>query len=256
MNARVSSPTKPLAGKVAVVTEAGQGIGRGIADVLAADGAAVVVTGLQLSHAQESAEAIRARGQQATCFRQDVLDLSSTAEVLARAEEAFGSVDILVNNAGAAHQTPFLPVTERSWDFINDINAKAVFFACQAAGDYFEARGAGKIVNIAPMPGKSPMDEHSAYKALKFSVIGITQSAAIELAKHNVNVNAVCPGIVRTPIWDNSDPQQWDRQVGGIPLGRGHYCEDIGHAVAFLASERAKNITGASLAVNGGFQIW
>ena len=248
--------TKLLIGKVAVVTGAGQGIGRGIADVLAADGASVVVTDLELSRAQENAEAIRARGQQATAVKQDVLDLSSTAEVFARAEEAFGPVDILVNNAGAAEQTPFLEVTEKSWDFINDINAKAVFFACQAAGHYFQTHGGGKIVNIASMTGKNAIDEYSAYNASKFSVIGITQSAAIELAKHNVNVNAVCPGIVRTPMWDSLDPQQWDRQVARIPLGRGQYPEDIGHAVSFLASERARNITGASLAVTGGLQMW
>jgi NAD(P)-dependent dehydrogenase (short-subunit alcohol dehydrogenase family) len=248
--------TKLLDGKVAVITGAGQGIGRGIADVLAADGAAVVVTDLEISRAHETADAIRERGQKALALKQDVLDLSSTADVFTETENEFGPVDILVNNAGAAQQTPFLDVTERSWDLINDLNAKAVFFACQAAGHYFQGRGGGKIVNIASMTGKNAVDEYSAYNASKFSVIGITQSAAIELAKHNVNVNAVCPGIVRTPMWDTLDPQQWDRQVARIPLGRGQYPEDIGNAVAFLASERAKNITGASLAVTGGLQMW
>jgi NAD(P)-dependent dehydrogenase (short-subunit alcohol dehydrogenase family) len=247
---------KELDGKVAVITGAGQGIGRGIADVLAAEGACVVVTDLELSRAQQTAEAIRERGHQALALKQDVLAISSTGEVFADAEQEFGTVDILVNNAGTAQQMPFLAVTEKSWDLVNDINAKAVFFACQTAGEYFQEKAGGKIVNIASMAGKNAIEEYSAYNASKFSVIGITQSAALELAKHNVNVNAVCPGIVRTPMWDTLDPDQWERQIARVPLGRGQYPEDIGNAVAFLASDRARNITGASLAVTGGLQMW
>lgn len=248
--------TKLLDGKVAVITGAGQGIGRGIAEVLADDGAAVIVTDLDLARAEETCDIIRARGQRALAVKQDVLDLKSTETVFAEAEKEFGRVDILVNNAGVAQQKTLLDTTEQHWDFINDINAKAVFFSCQAAGRYFQEHGGGKIVNIASMNGKVGMAEYSAYNASKFSVIGITQSAALEFAAFDVNVNAVCPGIVRTPMWDTLDPKQWDRQVERIPLRRGQYPEDIGNAVSFLASERAKNITGASLAVTGGLQMW
>lgn len=248
--------TTLLNGKVAVITGAGQGIGRGIAEVLAADGAAVVVTDIDLARAQETSEAIREQGGMALAVKQDVLDFASTAAVFAEAEEKFGPVNILVNNAGVAQQKPLLDVTEENWDFINDINAKAVFFACQSAGRYFKENGGGKIVNIASMNGKVGMAEYSAYNASKFSVIGITQTAALEFAAHDINVNAVCPGIVRTPMWDTLDPKQWDRQVERIPLRRGQYPEDIGNAVSFLASDRAKNITGASLAVTGGLQMW
>jgi NAD(P)-dependent dehydrogenase (short-subunit alcohol dehydrogenase family) len=106
------------------------------------------------------------------------------------------------------------------------------------------------------MVGKNAIPEYSAYNASKFSVIGITQSAALEFAAFDVNVNAVCPGIVRTPLWDTLDSALWDRQIERVPLRRGQTPEDVGHAVAFLASESAKNITGAALPVTGGLQMW
>ncbi len=249
--------TQLLEGKTAIITGAGQGVGRGIAEVLAAQGAAVVITDVDDSRAGEAAAAIGGSGGRALPVHQNVLDLSSWDAVFTAATEHFGSADILVNNAGVASQKPLSEVTEKDWDLTNDINAKAVFFGCQAAGRYFGGRGGGgKIVNVSSMVGKNAIPEYAPYNASKAAVISITQSAALEFASFDVNVNAVCPGIVRTPLWDALDPAQWDRQIERVPLGRGQMPDDIGYAVAFLASEWARNITGAAVPVTGGLQMW
>ncbi|MDQ0867309.1 SDR family NAD(P)-dependent oxidoreductase [Arthrobacter globiformis] len=247
---------KELQGQVAVVTGAGQGIGRGIAQVLARHGANVVLTDLDEERAQVAAEEIKSVGGSALAVQQNVLDLESSVRVQESAIDNFGKFDILVNNAGVAIQKPFDEVTEKDWDLINDINSKALFFACQAAGKHFRSQRAGKIVNVASFCGKQAILEYAPYNASKFSVVGITQTLALELGPYGVNVNAVCPGVVKTPMWEALPPEQWAMQEEKIPLRRGQTAEDIGEAVAFLASERARSITGASVPITGGLAMW
>ena len=245
-----------LAGKIAVVTGGGSGIGQGIARVMATRGADIVVTDVKGDKAEAVAAEIVAIGRRGLALQQDVADLVSVADVLAKAIAAFGQVDIVVNNAGVATQIAFDDMSESEWDRVNDINAKSVFFSCQTYGRYFRGRKTGKIVNISSYVGKESIAEYAHYCASKFSVIAITQTLAKELALHNVNVNAVCPGIVYTPVWDGLHLEQWKKQEQKIPLGRGQTVEDIGEAVSFLVSERAKNITGVSLGVTGGLAMW
>jgi meso-butanediol dehydrogenase/(S,S)-butanediol dehydrogenase/diacetyl reductase len=245
-----------LQNQVAIVTGAGQGIGRGIARTLAAHGARVVVTDLEESRAAATVQEIESSGGTAIGLHQDVSALQSTEQIQDKAIEQFGRLDILVNNAGVAMQKPFEQVTEKDWDFINDINSKALFFACQTAARYFQKQKSGKIVNVASFCGKQAIGEYAAYNASKFSVVGITQTLAIELGPYGVNVNAVCPAVVKTPMWDALPPEQWTMQEEKIPLRRGQTAEDIGEAVVFLASERARSITGASLPVTGGLAMW
>jgi meso-butanediol dehydrogenase/(S,S)-butanediol dehydrogenase/diacetyl reductase len=245
-----------LQDKVAIVTGAGQGIGQGIALTLAAYGAKVVVTDLDEARAKTTADDIQAAGGTALALQQDVSDLSSIGRVQGEAIAFFGGLDILVNNAGVAMQKPFDEVTEKDWDFINDINSKALFFACQSAAKYFKERKAGKIVNVASFCGKQAIAEYAPYNASKFSVVGITQTLALELGPYGINVNAVCPGVVKTPMWEALPPEQWAMQEEKIPLRRGQTADDIGEAVAFLASENARSITGASLPVTGGLAMW
>lgn len=147
-------------------------------------------------------------------------------------------------------------MSEGDWDLILDINAKGTWFASAAAGEYFKRQGSGKIVNVASFCGKQAIAEYGPYNASKFAVVGITQTLALELGPHNVNVNAVAPGVVKTPLWDSLDPAQWEMQEQKIPLRRGQMPEDIGEAVSFLASERARNITGTTLGVTGGLSNW
>lgn len=242
-----------LDGKVAIITGAGQGIGLGIAEVLVREGAKVVLTDIDETRVVKAA---RAFGSSAIGVRQNVADSKSSHEVIARATEQFGALDIFVNNAGVAQQKPFEATTESDWDFILGINAKGTWFASAAAGEFFKAQQAGKIVNVASFCGKQAIAEYGPYNASKFAVVGITQTLALELGPHNVNVNAVAPGVVKTPLWDTLDPSQWEMQEQKIPLRRGQMPEDIGEAVSFLASERARNITGTTLGVTGGLSNW
>lgn len=174
------------------VTGAGQGIGQGIALTLAAHGAkVVVVTDLDEARAKTTADHIQAAGGRAVALQQDVSDLASIGRVQNEALASFGGLDILVNNAGVAMQKPFDEVTEKDWDFINDINSKALFFACQSVARYFRERKSGKIVNIASFCGKQGIVEYAPYMASKFSVLGITQTLALEPGPYGINVNAV-----------------------------------------------------------------
>lgn len=173
------------------VTGAGQGIGQGIALTLAAHGAKVVVTDLDEARAKTTADHIQAAGGRALALQQDVSDLASIGRVQNEALASFGGLDILVNNAGVAMQKPFDEVTEKDWDFINDINSKALFFACQSVARYFRERKSGKIVNIASFCGKQAIVEYAPYMASKFSVLGITQTLALVPGPYGINVNAV-----------------------------------------------------------------
>jgi len=256
----------PLAGKVALVTGGGSGIGAAIATVLARDGAQIAVADRNATAATDVAGWINGASGTARAYQHDVLDEKRTAAVVQDVIDHYGAIDILVNNAGVSKGGSFLDIDPAEWDRVNDINAKAVFFTCQAVAPRMISRRSGKIINISSIAGKetTPMFVH--YSASKFAVMAITQGLAKELAEYSINVNAVCPGIVWTPLWDplldqlsatkNITRQEaFDEFVAQIPLHRPQEPEDIGEAVAFLASDRAANITGQGLNVCGGMQL-
>lgn len=245
-----------LAGSVAIVTGAGQGIGEGIARVLAKYGAKLVLTDLDGAKAEAAADALRSMGGDALATQQDVADTASMKRIIDRTISHFGTFDILVNNAAIATQQPFDEITEVQWDKVNAVNQRGLFFAAQAAGRHFKRQQSGKILNISSFSGKQAVEEYLIYNATKAATIMMTQTLALELGPYNVNVNAICPGIVKTPIWDNLDPAVWDRNEQRIPLRRGQTTEDIGEAAAFLVSEQSRNITGAVLAVTGGLAMF
>jgi NAD(P)-dependent dehydrogenase (short-subunit alcohol dehydrogenase family) len=245
-----------LENKIALITGAGSGIGRGIAHVLAERGACVVISDISLTSAKKVADELQDKGHKSLAVQHDVTKRKSGETVLGDIIRIFGRLDILVNNAGVASQSPFDKVTEEEWDRVNNINTKSLFTMCQIAAPHFIENQSGKIVNIASFCGKEAIPEYVHYNVSKFGVLAVTQTLAKELAAHNINVNAVCPGIVRTTMWDGLEDYQWGMQVEKIPLKRGQTPEDIGEAVSFLASERAKNITGLSLGVTGGLAVW
>lgn len=255
-----------LKDKVAGVTGAAMGMGKCIAETLAAEGAVVAVTDLNEELAKKTAENIRANGGKAEAFKLDVANRSEIKTVIKKIFDTFGSIDIWVNNAGVSTMKPFFELDDHDWDFLHEVNGSGVFFCSQAAASFMVKQGrGGKIINNASMAGKrggnAPYLAHYVYT--KFGVIGLTQAMAKELAPFKINVNAVCPGYVATPMQERE--LVWEAKLRGItpeavkksyiddtPLGRVEYPEDIAKVILFLASSDADFITGEAINVNGG----
>ena len=240
-----------LTGKAAVVTGGGQGIGRGIALILARQGAAVAVADVTRDEPKSVAREISALGRGSVALRMDVSKQEQVEAAMASAIDAFGRVDILVNNAG---------IGGGDWRSTFDVNVLGVVHSCEAILPHMKERRYGKIVNIASMAGHAPRRAGGAYAVSKAAVLRYTKGAAYELAPSNINVNAVCPGAVWTAFQQSAIGQSADdpyeafleRYRGVIPMGRPQSTEDVGKAVAFLASDDARNITGQCLHVDGG----
>lgn len=255
-----------LKDKFAVVTGAAMGMGKAIAEMLAAEGAIVAVTDLNEELAKETAEEIRKNGAKAEAWKLDVTDRPQIKKVVAEIISRFGRIDIWVNNAGISTMTPFLELTEQEWDIMHSVNGGGVFFCSQEVAKHMVARGGGgKIINNASMAGKrggnAPFLAHYVYT--KFGVIGLTQAMAKELAPYGITVNAVCPGYVATPmqqrelVWEgklrNMTPEAvFQSYIDDTPLGRIETADDIAKVVTFLASSDSDFITGEAINVNGG----
>src|SRR6202521_570646 len=191
-----------LSNQVALVTGAGQGIGKAAALALAAAGANVVVTDINGASVQETAAAIVATGRRALAIQADAGDTREIDRMVAEAVASFGKIDILVNNAGVTRRAHIMDLTEDDWDRIFRVNAKGVFFCLQRVAREMIPRRSGRIINIASIAGKGFAGTSNAiYAASKGAVISLTKTAAQQLGQHNINVNAVCPGIVRTAIY-------------------------------------------------------
>jgi meso-butanediol dehydrogenase / (S,S)-butanediol dehydrogenase / diacetyl reductase len=250
-----------LDAKVAIVTGAGSGIGEGIARVLAREGATLVLTDLQVDRVHAVAEELGS-----TALEHDVTSWESCQAVASAVVDQRGRIDVLINNAGVSKSVPFHELDEPEWDRVNDVNAKGVFLTTRAVVRHMMDRRSGRIVSISSMVGKEAIPLFAHYCASRFAVIGLTQALAKELAPYDINVNAVCPGVVRTPLWeplldqlsrskDITRDEAWAEFVRDIPLGRPQEPEDVGEVVAFLASDRARNMTGQGVNVTGGMQL-
>jgi NAD(P)-dependent dehydrogenase (short-subunit alcohol dehydrogenase family) len=256
--------TMNLTNQVALVTGGGQGIGYACAQALAEAGAHVVVADISGEHAAKAAESIQAGQHRALAVQADVGDLAEIDRMVAEALQAFGQIDILVNNAGVTRRADIMDLTEADWDRIHRVNAKGVFFCLQRVARDMIPRRSGRIINIASIAGKGYAGaSNAAYAASKGAVIGLTKLAALQLAKHNINVNSVCPGVTRSALSDAnlavraqqegvSLEEMEKRRADAIPLKRANDAEDIAHMVVFLATAGARNITGQSFNVDGG----
>jgi meso-butanediol dehydrogenase/(S,S)-butanediol dehydrogenase/diacetyl reductase len=261
-----------LTGSTALITGAGQGIGRGIALVMAGQGADIAVADLPSGSATDVAKEVEALGRKAIVVDLDVTDKQQCADAVARVIDEWGRMDILVNNAGVAGapgSLPTRPGRDVDWEFTWQVNVKGVADMTEAALPHLKERRSGKIVNTASVAARAPLYNTAYYATTKMAVIAYTQAVAKEMAPYNVNVNAVCPGRLYTAFhqdWLIGREQAGDQAVVGrdhhevfeealkevIPLGREQAPEDIGAMVAFLASESACNITGQSIQVDGG----
>jgi 3-oxoacyl-[acyl-carrier protein] reductase len=240
-------------GKVAVLTGAASGIGRACALELARGGADVVVVDVADEASLAQAEnLLKTAGGRVLSFRADVGEHARAREIVGEAVARLGRIDILVNAAGTTADAPLWEMTEDEWRHVLDVNLKGAFSYTQAAARFFRERRAGKIVNIASIEAMRGRFGLANYAASKAGLIALTRSAAAELGRSNVNVNAVAPGFVRTPMVERLSDKIRERAIWESALGRMAEPEDIAHVVAFLCAERARHITGEVIRVDGG----
>jgi meso-butanediol dehydrogenase / (S,S)-butanediol dehydrogenase / diacetyl reductase len=257
-----------LDGRTVVITGAARGIGRGVAMRLGAEGANVGVADLDAEGAEATAAALREAGGAAIGVGCDVGDRASVKAALDAAVDEFGRLDVLFNNAGISKTQHFLEVTEEDYNRIMRVNGLGVLFGTQEAAKIYRSQGGGgKVINTASIAGKEGFPLFPAYCASKFAVVSMTQSAARDLSGEGITVNAFCPGVVTTELWDQLDEDS--RNVGetetegqlldefseNIPVGRTSTPEDIAGLCVFLASADSDYITGQSINVDGGMLV-
>lgn len=241
--------------QVAIVTGAANGIGAATARRLAQEGAAVVVADMDAAGGGHVVETIREAGGQATFVPVDVTSRAQVEAMLAAGLAAYGQVDVLANIAGVAFDEPFLEITDEKWQRTLAINLTGVFLCSQVVARHMaERKIAGRIVNMASTNGLVGEAELAHYNASKFGVVGLTMTMAIELAPHNIRVNSVCPGLIKTRLTEPAldDPQWVEGYLKKIPLNRFGEAEEVAAAVAYLASQDSGFITGHQLVIDGG----
>ena len=266
-----------LEDRVAIVTGGGGGLGEGICLCLAREGAHVVVSDLDQGLADKVAGKLKETGHKAFAVQTDVSVPEQCESLIEESLNKMGSINILVCGAGVGgfvyrgetDEPPILEnISEREWDLTIDVNLKGVFLCNRAVAPRFKRQKSGKIINISSIGGRKGIDWIPHYCASKAGVIVLTQAVALQLAPYNVNVNTICPGVIRTPMWDRgaevlsqsyppfkgmSPDDVFNAVVQNmIPMRRPQTAEDIGNAVVFLASEMAKEITGQAINVDGG----
>jgi len=245
-----------LEGKAAIVTGASRGIGRAIALELASRGCHVAVnfSGNEEA-ASETVERIRKMGREAFPFRADVADGRQVEALVAETLRQFGGIHILVNNAGITRDQLLLRMKESDWDDVLAVNLKSVFLLTKAVARPMMKQRFGRIINITSIVGETGNPGQANYASSKAGMIGLTKTAARELASRNITVNAVAPGYIRTDMTDRLPEEVKENLARQIPLGRLGNPEDVAKAVAFLASEDAGYITGQTIHVNGGMYM-
>ena len=260
---------RDLSGCVVVVTGAARGIGAAIAQRYASEGAKLVLVDIEQESLNKTADAIKEKGVEVLSVNLDLTKPGAAKSLVAESVEKFSRIDVLVNNAGVIRVKPFLDTTEEDWDYIHDINARALFFVMQATAKQMlqqsprsNGRPLGKIINMASVAGRTGRKFMGAYSASKAAVIMTTQTAASELAPR-VTVNSICPGPVDTDMWIKIDKEWaaiegrpvgsvWKDRANAVPMGRGEQPTDVAAMASFLASEDSDFITGQSYHVDGG----
>lgn len=256
--------SKSLINKAALVTGAAQGIGRAIALRLAEDGANIAIVDLKEEKMSAVAKEVQSLGRKATIFVADVKDRDQVYMAIDHAERELGGFDIMVNNAGIVQVQPFSEVTPQEVEAITKVNIGGVIWGIQAAAKKFKTRNTrGKIINAASIAGHNGYAMLGAYCATKFAVRALTQAAALEYASDGITVNAYCPGVVDTGMWDEisrrfaeltGEPKgaTYEKFVEGIALGRSETPEDVAAFVSYLAGPDSDYMTGQAPLIDGG----
>lgn len=240
--------------KVAIVTGSARGIGFAIAQVLAEEGAKVVISDLSMSSGEESAKQLQEKGYEAVFIPCDISKRDQVNELFSKTKEHFGTIDVLVNNAGINRDGMLHKLTDDDWDKVIDINLKGTFNCMQEAAKLMREQGSGRIVNISSASWLGNVGQAN-YAASKAGVIGLTKTACRELARKGVTVNAICPGFIDTDMTRGVPEKVWDIMISKIPAGFAGDPRDVSQCVAFLASDKARYINGEVINVGGGMVL-
>lgn len=251
----------------AVITGGAQGIGKSIAERLGKDGFNIVISDMNIDLANQTVEGFKNQGLEAIAVEGNVSRQEDQFALVSQAVEAFGSVDVFVNNAGIDQVEPVEEIKPDNLDTIFGVNVHGTVFGIQAAAKQMKKQeNGGKIINACSIAGKTAFELLGAYSATKFAVHGLTQVSAKELAQFNITVNAYCPGIVGTGMWDRIDQgmvdykhmkpgEAWQEQVDNIPLQRSQKPEDVANLVSYLSSSDSDYITGQAINMDGGIEV-
>jgi 3-oxoacyl-[acyl-carrier protein] reductase len=244
-----------LTGRVALVTGAAQGIGKAVALLLARNGADIIVSDINLEKAEETANEIKSIGRKALAVKGDVANWNDVERMVEVILEKFAKIDILVNNAGITRDKLILRMTEEDWDAVLDVNLKGTFHCTKAVVRHMAKQRSGKIVNIASVVGEMGNAGQANYSASKAGVIGLTKTIAREFAQRGININAIAPGYIETPMTEALPEKAKEELKKLIPMERLGKPEDVAEAVLFLVSEESSYVTGQVLNVNGGIYM-
>lgn len=243
-----------LTDKTAIVTGSGRGIGKGIASKLAELNAHVIICDINDDIASETANELKNKGYKADHYAVDVANNEETRGLIEHVIEKYGKLDILVNNAGINRDAMLHKMDRKQWDDVIAVNLTSMFNTMQPASVHMRERKSGRIINISSASWQGNIGQAN-YSAAKAGVIGLTKTAARELAKYNVTVNAICPGFIDTQMTRGIPEKVWDVMVSKVPMGRPGQPEDVANMIAFLASDAASYITAEVINVGGGMVL-
>lgn len=242
-----------LEGKVALITGASKGIGKGIAEVFAKNGCQVAFTYLSSApQAEEVEKELSSYGPKSKAYRSDASDFKAAEDLVAEVLKDFGTIDILINNAGITKDTLLMRMTEEDFDRVVQINLKSIFNLTKAVQRTMLKARAGSIINMSSVVGIKGNAGQANYAASKAGIIGFTKSVALELGSRNIRCNAIAPGFIETEMTDKLDEKTVQGWRDAIPLKRGGSPEDVANACLFLASNLSAYVTGQTLQVDGG----